>query len=192
MRKQTIKDAYIAVEIEGQDFASLREGLRTHFGNAGVGCDAASSGAHISIAYGEGDVALDALERVASEIAALPFSARVESFDFLQGSTTPFDYLVVNLTADECFCAAVEAAQGCMKTKSFSGGFRSHVSLLKFPKGTVSRTWAKEVIKQVINEMNICQTLAHALGRQVVLQGAHVNVFGGDRAHHVSKFFQAA
>lgn len=184
----TLQDAYISVEVADSGLDFLRESLRSLFGASGVGCELASNGSHVSIAYGEGEIAVEALERLASEIAALPFSVRVASFEFLEGLSTPFDYLVVNLEGAGAFRAAVEAVEGCMKTKAFAGGFRSHISLLKFRKGALPRAWAEEVIA----EMNACQSAVHALGRRVCLQGAQVSVFGADRCRQFSKFFQAA
>ena len=184
---QMITDAYIAIEIANHDLECLRDGLRSHFGLSGIGCDAASPAAHVSIAYGEGDVEVETLERVASEIAALPFSVRVAGFEILSGQETPFDYLVVVLEGSS-FGAAVTAASSCMKMRNFGGAFRSHLSLLKFPKGSVSRDWAV----QVLAEMNACQMAARALGRpSVALQGSNVSVFGSDRSCRLSKRFAA-
>lgn len=185
----TVRDAYISVEIADHNLESLRGGLKELLNETGVDCELASSAAHVSIAYGEGDIALDALDRVSSEIAALPFQVRVSGFDVLTGETTPFDYLVVNLEAEGSFGAAVEAAQGCMKTKNFAGGFRSHISLLKFAKGALSRADAD----QIVGEMNTIHAVARVLGRPLVcLKGAHVSVFGADRSCRLSKSFCAA
>ena len=184
----TIRDAYISVEIEDAGLNLLRHGLRTLLGDAVKGCEVASNAAHVSIAYGDGDVDVEAIERVASEISALPFSVKVEGFEFLEGESTPFDYLVVKLESDGAFDAAVKAAKGSMKTKSFSGGFRSHISLLKFPKGSLDKKWAQ----QVVNEMNFCQLAANALGRFVSLKGDNVSVYGADRKCRVKKQFRTA
>jgi hypothetical protein len=131
--KPMIRDAYVSVEIADRGLEGLSSGLAALFADAGIECERASSAAHVSIAYGEGDVEFEALERVASEIAALPFSVHVAGFEILKGETTAFDYLVVVLEGLS-FGTAQLVASGCMKTRSFEGGFRSHVSLLKFPK----------------------------------------------------------
>lgn len=184
----TVRDAYISVEIEDAGLNQLRHGLRTLLGDSVKGCEVASAAAHVSIAYGDGDVEFEALDRVASEIAALPFSVQVEGFEFLEGESTPYDYLVVKLGSDDSFDAAVNAAKGKMKTKTFSGGFRSHISLLKFPKGSLDKKWALQVVK----EMNFCQLAAQALGRFVSLKGHNVSVYGSDRQCRMRKHFGAA
>ena len=181
----TINNAYVSVEINDSGLETMREGLRSMFGESGIGCEIASSAAHVSIAYGEGEVAVEALDRVASEIAALPFTVRASGFELLKGVATEFDYLVVTLDHEQCFGAAVEAVQGCMKTKSFAGGFRSHVSLLKFAHGSFSRSWAERVIA----EMNASHSAARALGWRVSLKGAQISVFTSDRQCHLSKTF---
>jgi hypothetical protein len=182
-----ISNAYISVEIADAGLECLREGLKSLLGEQISGCEVASNAAHVSIAYGEGEVEVEALDRVATEISSLPFSVRVAGFEFLEGSTTPFDYLVVKLDSDGAFTAAVEAAQVCMKTKTFNGGFCSHISLLKFPKGSVTRDWAEEVIA----EMNVCQAAAAALGRRVSLNGHNISVFDPERRCCVRKTFKA-
>jgi hypothetical protein len=185
---QIIRDAYISIEIADHGLDCLRNGLHALFGGSGVECEMASSAAHVSIAYGEGDVEIEALERVASEIAALPFSVNVVGFEILSGRETKFDYLVVALEGDS-MNAAVATASGFIKTRTFDGGFRSHLSLLKFPKGTVTSEWASKVIA----EMNVCQAAALALGRaSVSLRGSVVSVFNAQRARCLSKTFSVA
>ncbi len=183
----TIQDAYISVEIAKSGLEGLSAGLKDHFNASGIVCDVISQESHVSIAYGEGEVSVESMDRVATKIAALAFSVKVDRFELFRGVTTPFDYLVINLEADPCFNDALSAAKGCMKTKSFDGGFRSHVSLLKFPKGSFSRAWAE----RVIGEMNVCQAAAQALGRQVSLQGEMVSIFSSDRQRHVTKRFSS-
>ena len=181
---QTIRDAYISVEISDGGLESLREGLRALFEDCDVDCEIASSAAHVSIAYGEGEVEMDALERVASEIAALPFSAHVVGFDILEGQSTPFDYLVVSLEGSS-FEQAQSVASGCMKTREFNGGFHSHVSLLKFPRGSVSKA------HRILAEMNETQAVARAFKRRS-LTGSKVGIFASDRRCCVTKEFIAA
>lgn len=184
--KPTIRDAYISVEIEDLGLERLRDGLRSFFRETGLPCENASSASHVSIAYGEGDVEIDALEKVASEIAAFPFSVHVAGFELLSGETTPFDYLVVTLEGSS-FGAAQSCASGTMKTRSFNGGFCSHVSLLKFPRGLVSKAW----IEKILCEMNDCQAAACLVNRRS-LRGSAVSVFGSDRRCRLMKAFTAA
>lgn len=181
---RTIRDAYISVEIADGGLEKLREGLRSLFHDCNVDCEIASSAAHVSIAYGEGDVEMEALERVASEIASLPFSVNVVGFEILPGQTTPYDYLVVSLEGHS-FGAAQSVASGCMKTREFHGGFSSHVSLLKFPRGSVSRA------HKILAEMNETQAVARAFKRRALI-GSKVGVFGADKQCRITKAFIAA
>ena len=181
---RTIRDAYISVEIADHGLEALRDGLRTLFGECGATCENAASASHVSIAYGEGDVEVEALERVANEIAALPFNVQVVGFEILHGEITPFDYLVVELEGSS-FGSAHSVASGCMKTRAFHGGFRSHVSLLKFPRGSISRA------HKILAEMNKCQAAARFFARRA-LRGSSVNVFGSDRQCRLMKSIAAA
>lgn len=183
--KTTIRDAYISVEIDDRGLEGLSTGLRSLFREAGVECERASGASHVSIAYGDGEIEVEALERAASEIAALPFSVQVAGFEILTGQTTPYDYLAVVLEGSS-FGAAQSMASGLMKTRSFQDGFRSHVSLLKFPKGRVSREWAA----RILSEMNECQTLARFFCQRR-LRGSAVAVFGADRRCRLMKSIAA-
>ena len=185
----TVRDAYISVEIAHRGLECLRQELQRLLSESGVGCEIASRDAHVSIAYGEGDVAIEALEKVSEGIARLPFEAHVCGFEVFEGASTPFDYLVVNLEADASVGAAVDVVQGQMRIKNFDGGFRSHISLLKFSKSRLNHLWAQKVV----NEMNACHQLARELDRPpVCLRGVHVSVFGADRVRCFSKSFHAA
>jgi hypothetical protein len=61
--------------------------------------------------------------------------------------------------------------------KDFGGGFKSHVSLLRFEKGSLEGTVAHEIVR----EMNASQGAASALGYCMCLQGECVCVFNPER-----------
>ncbi|MES2964833.1 MAG: hypothetical protein V4760_13160 [Bdellovibrionota bacterium] len=173
----TIKDAYISVEIRDTALQALREGLKRSLEDIGIGCEVASHDAHVSIAYGEGDVALSELEETAREITCRPFTVSVVGFEILNGLTTPYDYLVIKLSSDGDFTEAVQCAADHINTRTFNGGFHSHVSLLRFPKGALDSEHAQELIR----EMNAAQSGAMALGCRPCLRGDSVSVFDPDR-----------
>jgi 2'-5' RNA ligase len=174
---QTIRDAYISVEIRDTALQALREGLKRSLQDIGIGCEVASHDAHVSIAYGDGDVALSELEETAREITCRPFTVNVVGFEILHGLTTPFDYLVIKLSSDGAFQDAVNSAADHMETKNFHGGFHSHVSLLRFPKGSLDNDAARRLIR----EMNAAQSGAMALGCRPCLRGDSVSVFDPER-----------
>lgn len=173
----TVRDAYISVEIRDTALQALREGLKKSLEDIGVGCEVASHDAHVSIAYGEGDVALSELEETAREITCRPFTVTVVGFEILNGLTTPYDYLVIKLASEGDFQDAVRCASDHMATKSFRGGFHSHVSLLRFPKGALDCEHAQDLIR----EMNAAQSGAMALGCRPCLRGDSVSVFDPER-----------
>lgn len=182
-----IRDAYISVEIKDGALQHLREGLKKSLEAIGIECEVASHDAHVSIAYGEGDVALSELEETAREITGKPFMVHVDGFEILHGLTTPYDYLVIKLRADGAFENAVRCASDHMTTKNFDGGFHSHVSLLRFPKGELD-SWAA---KELVHDMNAAQRGAFALGCRPFLKGNCVSVFDPDRRRRLQVPFDS-
>ncbi|MES2854288.1 MAG: hypothetical protein V4692_00415, partial [Bdellovibrionota bacterium] len=142
----------------------------------GIDCEMASRCPHVSLAYGTGECSVEELAAAASEIASHPFEVRVSGFDIFEGLRTGFDYLVLKLTGDGDFEQAVEAIQDHMACKPVNADC-SHISLLRFPKGTLNQ----QVARNIVREMNASQAAAFALGRERRLVGCRVNVFDPSR-----------
>ena len=174
---QQIENAYISVELKADAIKRFRSGLRESFQSQGIACEDASANPHVSIAYGEGHVGLDEIGEVAEEIASTGFQVRAKSFELLSGQTTNFDYLVICVESSGDFANAVDLIEDHMQVKTFEGGFKSHVSLLKFEKGSLARDAAEELVR----ELNASQGAVFALGRCLCLEGQCVCVFGAER-----------
>ena len=185
---QTIKDAYIAIELKTATIVKgLQETLREALKSQGVQCEDASATLHVSIAYTEGTVTVSEVAAAARKIANETFKVNVGHYEILEGKMTPYDYLVISLNSDGDFENAVEIVEDQMVTRRFEGGFKSHVSLLRFEKGTL----ALALMKLMIRELNASQGAAQALGRSVCLEGSKVCVFDPQRQCRVQIPFLA-
>jgi hypothetical protein len=173
----TIQDAYISVELKSELLKGLRHGLKSMLNEQGVRCENASPEIHVSIAYGKGHVEVGAVQTAAETIAKQGFSVTAKGFEIFEGLSTPFDYLVVELETQGDIEDAIEVAQGNMEIKRFGGGFKSHVSLLRFEKGSLESSIAREMVR----EMNASQGAASALGYCMCLKGECVCVFNPQR-----------
>lgn len=178
MKKQVrIRDAYISVEISGEALKSFRWGLRNALHGQGVLCEESSPTAHVSIAYTLGESEIHDIKAMVSEIAEEGFEVRFTGFEVLRGQMTPYDYLVMTIESDGDVQHAIEVVQQKMPIKQFDGGFRGHVSLLRFPKGVLE----EQGVVRMIRELDASARAAFALGHRPCLQGGCVQVFNNDR-----------
>lgn len=173
MATSKILNPYIAVEMKDQGIGCLRNGLREALRSLSVGAEDSSNSVHLSVAYGQGEADLDRLETVAQLIATRPFEVKVGGFEILEGITTPYDYLALTVESQGCFEDAVKAVEGRIETRRFGGGFKCHISLIRFEKGRLS----SEVAHEIVRELNASQGAAQALGRAICLKGDCVRVY---------------
>lgn len=169
----TIRDAYISIEIKDQNLGNFRSGLQSALRDQGLSCEAPAADLHVSIAYGQGEIGMDRLSETVREIARRGFMVRAKGFEILEGRSTPYDYLVIALESSGAIQDAVSTASGRMATKRFAGGFKSHVSLLRFAKGSICRT----ALADLIRELNASHGAAFALGRYLCLEGDSIRVY---------------
>jgi hypothetical protein len=175
--KRLIQNPYISIALKGERLSGFSCGLQDALKSQGVECESASASAHVSIAYTEGSASYQAIQDIASEIACEGFAVRASKFEILEGQSSPYDYLVLSIDADGAFRQAVEIVEGRLATRRFEGGFKSHVSLLKFRKGTLVSAWAQAFVR----ELNASQGAAFALGRRLHFEGESVCVYDLDR-----------
>lgn len=173
----TVRDAYISVELRPDSIQRLRMGLQQTFENQGIQCEPSSPSAHVSIAYTRGEADIKAIEFIAQAIAQDDFEVHIIGFDLLKGQNTPYDYLAMAIEADGDFRNAVELVEGKMPTRQFEGGFKGHVSLLRFKKDSLET----ELIEDLMRELNASSGAAYALGKLMCLHGECVKAFHPDR-----------
>lgn len=184
-----IKDAYVSVELKERALKGFRESARRSLARRGFECEDASECAHVSIAYGEGDVNFDDAQSLAFSIARAPFEVRVTGVEILEGRSTPYDYLVLTIESRGCVQNAVEAATQVLPTREFCDGFKSHVSVLRFKKGKMSqlsKTAAKDWLRSQIRRGGLPSKAC------LSLEGERVCVFTSDREKCIQvPFFRA-
>jgi hypothetical protein len=173
-----IPNAYISVSLNDEIIGGFQRALSESLALEGIECENSSAHAHVSIAYTEGECQMDLAERLAKKIASCSFEVNAGLFEVLEGQTTPYDYLVLSLDgASSALQNACSVVEGALRTRQFQGGFKSHVSLLKFKKGSITL----ERLEELVEEMNASQNAVLALGRRICLEGECVCVFDPNR-----------
>lgn len=179
---EPVRNPYISVAIRDAGLSRLRSVLSEVLNGCGVACENASADLHVSIAYGDGEATVSEIGHLANQIANDGFQVHAHRFEVLEGRTTPYDYLV--LTIDDirgdfaCALNKIEKQIGTMKfSASSSEKFISHVSLLRFAKGSFNGAWGA----QLLRELNATQGAACALGSELRFEGECICVYGGDR-----------
>lgn len=172
-----LRDAYFAIELKSEALDGFRRGLKQTLESSGVTCEDAAPSVHVSIAYTQGEAGFEEVIEVANEIARDPFEVKVSGFEIIEGQCTPYDYLVFSLEASRAFEHAVDVVEDHWRVRQFHGGFKSHVSLLRFQKGSL----AERAVKHLIRELNASSGAAFALGAKLSLEGENVCVFTSQR-----------
>jgi hypothetical protein len=95
----------------------------------------------------------------------------------LSGVTTPYDYLAIELEPNKGLREAHEIAGRRLRTRTFRGGFRQHISLLKFAKGSLS---AGQKVR-LVRELNASLYAARAIGRLPVWEVEGIAVSSATR-----------
>jgi hypothetical protein len=176
-RQETIENAYISVELNAGAVGGFRDGLLRDLSAQGLACEQASAHTHVSIAYTEGEIEVESVRVVAAQIARQAFQVEVTGFEILEGQTTEYDYLVMTLKSSGDFQNAVDLVNGELSCRHFDGGFKSHVSLLKFRKELPSEM--KEQVSRYAHSLN--ELPEASVGACLCLQGECVCVFNPNR-----------
>lgn len=173
-----VSNPYISVEIKDVGLNRLRSSLLDVLATEGIEGELSSPALHVSIAYGDCEASLPEIQELANAIASDGFNVRAHKFEILEGSATPFDYLVLSIDDNEGdFKDAVGKVEKRFQTRQFVNGFNRHISLLRFAKGSMDTEWARDLVR----ELNASHGAVYALGRVMSLEGDSVCVYGSDR-----------
>lgn len=186
MIRDTIKDACISVGLKDEVLESLRENLRRAFRDRGLECERAGASIHVSVAYTQGESEVGMIEEVARHIASRSFFIQGKRLGVLEGRTTPYDYLVLEIDGGDAFASAVDLIGERFSVRRFEEGFKSHISLLRFPKGTLSihgrEGLARELAEQAASMIGFDPCLC--------FEGECVCVFNPDHEVHIQVHFR--
>jgi hypothetical protein len=177
--RSKISNPYISVEINDVGLSRLRSSLLDVLTTEGVEGELSSPALHVSLAYGDCEATVEEVSELADAIASDGFNVRAHKFEILEGSATPFDYLVLSIDdAQGDFQDALGKIQKKFQTRAFKTGFNRHISLLRFTKGSLDTEWARSLVR----ELNASHGAASALGRVRNLEGECVCIYGEDRS----------
>jgi hypothetical protein len=187
IRESKIQDAYISIDVSDDALSRLCHALQAVLESNGIECEAASSIPHVSIAYGKGECSMSRLREAIHRISNHSFEVRALDFEVFEGRHSGFDYLVLKLESNSDLEKVFDIARSSMPCRTFSGGMRSHISLVRFPKGALNQEFALNLV----HEMNASQAAAFALGKCPVFSGTRVNVFDPNRSCRLSEAFSS-
>lgn len=92
---------------------------------------------HISLAYVLKKSVTEELADVLEDAKHYNVSFEALNLAILPGVNAPVDFLVIKLKPSEGFFQLLNAVNKIAETKQMPGGFKSHLSLLKFKKGAL-------------------------------------------------------
>jgi len=152
INKNTIKDACISVGLRDEVFESLRESLWRILEHQGLGCERVGAVTHVSVAYTQGESEVGTIEEVATRIASRSFFIQGKGLGILEGRTTPYDYLVLEVDGGDAFASAIDLIGERFSIRRFEEGFKSHISLLRFPKGALSARGREGLVHELAEQ----------------------------------------
>lgn len=176
----SIENPYLSVKVAGDVLGRLQESLlpalHPYTENNANGIEKISN-AHVSIAYIEGQNKLFEMVEVMEFIARQEFEVRATGFDLLQGKNTDFDYIGMTIEFRGSMSRAVGAVKKAFKIKEFKGGFKGHVSLFRYAKGSLS----SDAVETIIRELNASTGVAFFVGGAWIFRGEAIEVFNCKR-----------
>lgn len=99
----------------------------------------AIQGLHISLGQIPGPVDEEELQNLLEDVLQYNVSFKVVGVEVFEGTTQPYDYLSLKIHPSTDFIAAYNDLKQSVSIKQMPGGFKSHVSLLKVPKGNLKK-----------------------------------------------------
>lgn len=151
---QEVVQPFISVDINPQSVEGLCTKLASTFAEFGISAERSSSELHVSLAYVIGSCDQSVLAQIAKKIAESKLQARVMGVEILEGQTTGYDYIALSFESDNQFAAASAEISERISTRSFEGGFRSHLTLFRIKKGAVK----KETVHSACSKISLADS----------------------------------
>jgi len=189
-----VTNAYVSVELKSAKLRVLCGELKQTLAEQNIVSEDAAASIHITLAYGQGEIGMAGLKSALEAVARDgKFKDQAKGFEILRGQTTSFDYLVLTIDGGGDVDRAVSNVGSQFEMRGsairhFEGGFKTHVSLLKFPKGVLSDWDAHHLAR----ELNASYGAAFALGQCICLEGECICAFSAASAVSVTNGAQKA
>lgn len=151
---EQVTQPFISVDINPQSVEGLCEKLAAVLALNGINVERSGDDLHVSLAYVMGNCEKSVLAQVAKKIAEHKLEARVVGVEVLEGQTTGYDYVALSFEAGNQFAAVSQEISEELTTRSFQGGFRSHLTLFRMKKGEAK----KESVHSICRDLNLAQT----------------------------------
>jgi hypothetical protein len=139
MTNESVMQPYISVDINPHTVECLCEKLAALLATNGIAVERSEADYHVSLAYVVGNCEKAILAQIAKKIAEHKLEARVIGVEVLEGQTTGYDYVALSFETDNEFANVSREISEELSTRTFSGGFRSHLTLFRMKKGDAKK-----------------------------------------------------
>lgn len=158
---EQVTQPFISVDINPQAVEGLCEKLAAFLAAHGISVERSQNDFHVSLAYVVGNCEKSLLTQLAKKIAEQKLEAKVVGVEILEGQTTGYDYVALSFASENEFAAASKEISEELATRSFQGGFRSHLTLFRMKKGEIKKESVHSICKNAqlaaaLGETKIC------------------------------------
>ncbi len=158
---EQVTQPYISVDINPQTVEGLCESIAAALASHGINVERSQNDLHVSLAYVLGNCEKAVLAQVAKRIAEHKLEAQVAGVEVLEGQTTGYDYVALSFEVGNEFAAVSKEISEELSTRSFQGGFRSHLTLFRIKKGeakieSVSSICKDSRLAQKLEQTKVC------------------------------------
>jgi len=135
---------------------------------------------HVSTAYLVGFNKFSIVSDLVKKISHFSFDFKVTGVEFLEGSTTDKDYLVLKLDAPDNFYKALHEIEKEADVLKFPGGLKTHISLFSIPKKYISKELKDKIIEMI-------KANSFTLNHEIAIKPESVCVFNNSKLLELRK-----
>lgn len=166
---EEVVQPYISLDIKPESVANVCAKLAQSLRELGIEAEQSEQhDFHVSLAYVLGTCEKNVLSQIAKKIAQHRLEARVIGVELFEGQSTGYDYLALSFETENEFEVVSKEISEELSTKTFGGGFRSHMTLFKFKKGVVKSE----------SVQSVCQCLS--LEEKPVISAQAISIFNSN------------
>ncbi len=158
MTNDSVVQPFISIDINPQTVDGLCEKLAAILAAHGIEVERNENEYHVSLAYVVGNCEKTVLAQVAKKIAEQKLEATVVGVEVLEGQTTGYDYVALSFEAGNQFANVSREISEELSTRSFSGGFKSHLTLFRMKKGEAKKDLVQSLCQNSKQSLSLGET----------------------------------
>jgi hypothetical protein len=131
---QNVTNACLLIEVDTVGLEDIKGLIAKMLQDIGIKATLLPQDPHISVGYTIGNMSLEFLKSVASEIAEKSFDLRAAEIELLRGHTSTRDYVALSIAPSADLEYIVGLVSETAITRTFEDGFKTHLSLFSIDK----------------------------------------------------------